>query len=404
MNYMAQTINAFKQVPVKQLFRISLINALTLLVIPLLLTIYVLFELDEVYSSYAQRTELQWFVLLGLLQVIAGMLFLIIINARNWCAANKVRDLKSGTFCFYLFPYISAVVLFLVNLDILLFDESPVVDHTGPVYQQHSHNNQQINDSENTNIGVAKQNYFELDESNGTPKRFEFRYDDSSSLNQASQFSQLLISYVQTNKLKTDVPVDDETLKKVQALVPGITAAVANSDWDSFMQIAIELNEIVPHDIDVVLNSAVMANAPLEVINELIVMGGTLSSASLVTLATNEEFDKLEALERYGVGLNSGLDADISVLDLALMAPLSSSAFNYIVERTSVTNDVNVFGVDSLGVAIITATNHGNNSIEFITTLIEQGAQLNESHLELLNNLQFENPELHAQITQALFG
>lgn len=225
----------------------------------------------------------------------------------------------------------------------------------------------------------------------------KFKFDEHKNESQLIQFQAKVMEVF--TKIKDTYALSTEEQAVMNILANDLFGFIKAEDWEALLAFINENVDEHPYLVDGSLNLALIANIPEFVIKELIQYGGKISPMSLLPLILQENFELANILQNYGVDISKPFLDNISMIDIALMTPVSPLAFDYILEHTeNITSFKNDLGVDTLGIAIINANMHSTFITKYISKLLQQGVEINEQHLQLMRGLKLESNETFTEI------
>lgn len=178
-----------------------------------------------------------------------------------------------------------------------------------------------------------------------------------------------------------------------------LTEFALAQDWIGFKTYLEEMVHIDSDAIHAGVNVAVLLGASSEFIDELIVQGGEIESSMLFPILQRGDIAQVKKLENYGLDVNQANLGEINMVDLALMSRSSPEVIEFLLNRNiDITTYKESLAIDTLGIAIVNAGMNADHITNIISKLIQNGAEINAHHRQLMSSLKRENPMTYEEL------
>ncbi|MBW8183336.1 hypothetical protein [Shewanella nanhaiensis] len=153
-------------------------------------------------------------------------------------------------------------------------------------------------------------------------------------------------------------------------------------DWDALLNITDIIQETAPEALEVLILQALLQNAPLDVILELLNRGAELPPSSIHILVASGQLDKIRVLENYGLDLHYASSITGNAFNVAVSTQVKPSIFKYLLSN-GVKIDSKVKGRDTLESALKDFFETGKQ-IGIVKFLVKNGVPISSSHYQII--------------------
>ena len=171
------------------------------------------------------------------------------------------------------------------------------------------------------------------------------------------------------------------------------------NQWDEFEKIVLA-ESADPDKLTALTNAAIALGAPVDMIENFVNQGAQIFPTSTLHALSQGRIEFVKQLENFGVNLVDD-SSELHVLDMAMMMPMPAESFEFLLDKSfDLMSYKPSMGIDTLGIAIVNAPINPTASPRFVQALLNKGVQLNSHHVELLQRIAIERPDIHADIVK----
>jgi hypothetical protein len=168
---------------------------------------------------------------------------------------------------------------------------------------------------------------------------------------------------------------------------------------------ALELDTQFPGFFDFYAHLVILKSSSDELFLKLTNHGASYNLSSAIMTLNYDNANGLKLLHQAGVDIHEPVFSDITLLDISLAQKNTKQSILYMLEQNFSYNEYKPeLGLDTVGVAIINSVKHPKYASLYSTKMVEQGAKFNKHHLQLLEQVAQENPELYTEIKVVVPG
>lgn len=193
-----------------------------------------------------------------------------------------------------------------------------------------------------------------------------------------------------------------EEAEKSQSIAKAFYPLLLAGKWEELLEYVDANSADNPEISNVIINVGALSEMPIDIMIELSNRGGIVNPDTLLRMIIQERYADVLTLENFGSDLSTELQGKTNVLHLALLSPLPPKAFDFILSRTGVIDEVGVMGVDTLGVAIINAATNREHIVQYLNYLIDEGATIKKQHKVLMAGLYRDSEKLYNEIVDSI--
>ncbi|MBN7820782.1 hypothetical protein [Bowmanella yangjiangensis] len=169
-------------------------------------------------------------------------------------------------------------------------------------------------------------------------------------------------------------------------------------DWQGFTDVIEEASIIEPESLNYALFQALVFEAPLELIKELLNKGAFFTPESLSVLAIKDNVSLLKSLIPLGLDIHMVSKDFNNSISYSLKVNASRSVFDFLID-SGVDVQVNGSYTDSLMYALKLCS----QTVEceyYVKSLRKKGAVFKSQHLELLNDIRLTDSKLYSNLIE----
>ena len=168
---------------------------------------------------------------------------------------------------------------------------------------------------------------------------------------------------------------------------------------------ALELDTQFPGFFDFYAHLVILKSSSDELFLKLTNHGASYNLSSAIMTLNYDNAHGLKLLHQAGVDIHEPVFSDITLLDISLAQKNTKQSILYMLEQNFSYNEYKPeLGLDTVGIAIINSVKHPKYASLYLTKMVEQGAKFNKHHLQLLEQVAQENPELYTEIKVVVPG
>ncbi|MCV2884933.1 hypothetical protein OE749_09515 [Aestuariibacter sp. AA17] len=189
---------------------------------------------------------------------------------------------------------------------------------------------------------------------------------------------------------------EKEDVQKMMPSLIQLTKNASNKDWNAFMEAADAVSLMDQQLLDLALQQALIHDAPIKTIKQLLDKGATFVAQSVAVLAITDNVALLKALIPLGLDIHA-IDIEFNNgVTHALKTQASRGVFDYLISH-GVNVQIEQTSQDSLFYAL-TLCKTDSDCMYYISTLVNNGAKFTHQHSALLNEIQQENIPVYNQL------
>ena len=218
--------------------------------------------------------------------------------------------------------------------------------------------------------------------------------------------------YAELDKVKLEMQLDEEKYAFVQTLVLEFFNDVNNGNWEDALKKYPRLSSYYP--VDETLAMYIWSDAPVDVIINFIDLGMHLSPQAIEVIA-RRDIATIEALIPHGLDIHAVFENSYNILTADSF--ISKPVFDFMLENGVDTNPI-PGGIDALDRALLTMNEYAEaigelpvtenmvdtgktgEALYFVSRLIEHGVEINQSHLEILSEIESNSDVLHQVVVR----
>ncbi|MGQ8367395.1 hypothetical protein [Glaciecola sp. 1036] len=203
------------------------------------------------------------------------------------------------------------------------------------------------------------------------------------------------------NRISGIEELSEDTKSKIGTDVARLQGLILKKDWDGFLSAADTFSADYPDSISNLANTAIMVEAPIEVILKLVTLGAKISAASILHLIKSGDFNTVITLENYGMKPDSEMFKNFNVIDAALMGPIQPKSFEFLVNRYQATYGYSEIGTDTIGNAIIFSRANRDFISYYISLLLKGSDKFSDHHRALMASLKQEDEAIYTELVSS---
>ena len=175
----------------------------------------------------------------------------------------------------------------------------------------------------------------------------------------------------------------------------GLLHTAVSKDWEDFIQKAELFEELGPEAKNRALNLAIKNAAPFDIILEFVTRGAEFNSDTIMYLSYTDNVALTQELMSIGLNLHLSDQYGRNGVYFSSQA-YSQSMFNLFISY-GVTVKPSTQGLDPLDIVLKRSSTNSNSSY-FIRKLLENGAPIQQSHIELIKELKNKNLDYYKKV------
>lgn len=174
-----------------------------------------------------------------------------------------------------------------------------------------------------------------------------------------------------------------------------------SKQWEAFEKVVLAESGDVD-TLTALTNAAIALSAPVDMIENFVNQGAQIFPTSTLHALSQGRIEFIRKLENFGVNIVDE-SSELHVLDMAMMMPMPAESFEFLLDKPfDLMSYKSSMGIDTLGIAIVNAPINPTASPRIVQSLLTKGAELNSHHIELLQRLSKDRPEIHTNIVNLL--
>lgn len=226
------------------------------------------------------------------------------------------------------------------------------------------------------------------------------RFLASNTVSQLQSFHEKVKAVMANNNVSTQSLTKEQEMHLMNIGMQ-LAQYAQSKQWEAFEKVVLAESGDVD-TLTALTNAAIALSAPVDMIENFVNQGAQIFPTSTLHALSQGRIEFVKQLENFGVNIVDE-SSELHVLDMAMMMPMPAESFEFLLDKPfDLMSYKSSMGIDTLGIAIVNAPINPTASPRIIQSLLIKGAELNSHHIELLQRLSKDRPEIHTNIVNLL--
>lgn len=226
------------------------------------------------------------------------------------------------------------------------------------------------------------------------------RFLASNTVSQLQSFHEKVKAVMANNNVSTQSLTKEQEMHLMNIGMQ-LAQYAQSKQWEAFEKVVLAESGDVD-TLTALTNAAIALSAPVDMIENFVNQGAQIFPTSTLHALSQGRIEFVKQLENFGVNLVDD-SSELHVLDMAMMMPMPAESFEFLLDKSfDLMSYKPSMGIDTLGIAIVNAPINQTASPRIVQSLLTKGAELNSHHIELLQRLSKDRPDIHTKIVKLL--